>query len=150
MSQKPQNHNIPLLTKQMKTLIFIIGIITDILLLSLFFWLLKYSDYTIPHIQSIIFAGLTIGSFFYIFSCKSLRRNLWNINLFSNRFLIAAWIFGIAMLLGALYLPPFQVLLRTVPLNLFDWQLLLGLGLVNIVLIEAVKYYFIVRHQTEI
>lgn len=54
------------------------------------------------------------------------------------------------MLLGALYFPPFQTILKTVPLNLSDWQLILSLGLINIVLIEATKYYFIVRHQTNI
>lgn len=150
MEQKPGGHEVPLLTREMKTLIFIIGLITDLLLLGLFFWLMKYSGYEIPHIRSIIFAGLAIDSLFYVFSCKSLRRNLWQINFFSNKFLILAWIFGVLMLLLAFYLPPFQTLLKTVPLNLFDWQLILGLGLINIALIEATKYYFIARQQTNI
>ncbi len=150
MKQKPQDHNISLFTREMKVLIFIIGLITDLFLLGLFFWLLKYSGYEIPHIQSIIFAGLTIDSIFYVFSCKSLRRNIWQMNLLSNKFLIFAWIFGVVMLILALYLPSLQTLLKTVPLNLFDWQLVLGVGLIDIVLIEATKYYFIVRHQTNI
>lgn len=149
MKQKPHGHDTPLLTREMKALIFIIGLITDILLLGLLFWLIKYSGYEIPHIRSIIFAGLTIDSLFYVFSCKSLRRNLWHINPFSNKFLILAWIFGIIMLLSALYLPLLQTLLKTVSLSLFDWQLILGLGMLNIILIEATKWYFIVRHQTE-
>lgn len=147
MKQRPQGQSIPLLTKEMKALIFIIGLITDILLLGLFFWLLKYSGYEIPHIRSIIFAGLTIDSIFYIFSCKSLRRNLWHINPFSNKFLIGAWLFGFLMLLAALYFSPLQDLLRTVPLNSFDWQLILGLGLINIALIEATKWYFITKKE---
>ncbi len=145
MKQKPQGHNTPLLTKEMKTLIFIIGLITDILLLGLFFWLIKYSGYEIPHIRSIIFAGLTIDSMFYIFSCKSLRRNLWHINPFSNKFLIFAWTFGVIALIAALYLPVLQTLLKTVPLNFFDWQLVLGLGLFNILLIEITKWFFITK-----
>ena len=52
------------------------------------------------------------------------------------------------MLLGALYFGPLQTLLKTVPLNLFDWSLVLSLGILNIVLIEATKYYFIARHKT--
>jgi len=52
------------------------------------------------------------------------------------------------MLLGALYLGPLQTLLKTVPLNFFDWGLVLGLGILNITLIEATKYYFIARHET--
>ncbi|TET83922.1 MAG: HAD family hydrolase [Candidatus Nealsonbacteria bacterium] len=149
MKRKPQGQDVPLLTREMKVLIFIIGLVTDLLLLGLFFWLIKYSGYEIPHIRSVIFAGLTIDSIFYIFSCKSLRRNIWQINPFSNKFLVLAWIFGVVALIAALYLPALQTLLKTVPLNLFDWQLILSLGLFNIILIEATKHYFIVRHQTE-
>jgi Ca2+-transporting ATPase len=148
MKQNPKKYGLFLLTKEMKTLIFIIGLITDFLLLGLFFWLLKYSDYQIGHIRTIIFAALTIDSLFYIFSCKSLRRNIWQIKLFSNRFLIFSWFFGIVMLIAAIYLPILQTLLKTTFLNLFDWSLIIGLGLLNIILIEITKYYFISRQQT--
>jgi len=143
MKQKPQGQDVPLLTKEMKVLIFIIGLLTDLFLLGLFFYLLNYSGYTIPHIRSVIFAGLTIDSLFYVFSCKSLKRNLWHINPFSNKFLITAWLFGLLMLIAALYFAPLQNLLKTVPLTLFDWQIILALGLINIALIEGVKWWFI-------
>ncbi|MDO8424836.1 MAG: HAD-IC family P-type ATPase [bacterium] len=143
IKQKPQNHNHPLLTKEMKVLIFIIGFITDLLLLGLFIWLWRYSDYGISHIRSIIFAGLAVDSMFYIFSCRSLRKNLWQINPFSNKYLILFWLMGVLMLLAALYLPFLQTILRTEPLVWFDWQLILGLGFSNIILIEATKRIFI-------
>ena len=145
MTHQPLNHNASLLTKEMKFLIFIIGFATDFLLLGLFFWLIKYSGYDISHIRSIIFAGLAIDSIFYVFSCKSLRQNLWQINILSNRFLIFAWLFGVVALFAALYTPLLQTLLKTEPLNIFDWQLIVGLGLLNIVLIEATKWYFITK-----
>jgi P-type Ca2+ transporter type 2C len=147
MKQKPKSYRFSLLNKEMKTLIFIIGLVTDVLLLGLFFFLLKYSGYEMPHIRSVIFAGLTIDSLFYIFSCKSLKRNLWQINLLSNKFLIFSWLFGIIMLLIALYIPFFQGLLKTVPLNLVDWGLVLVLGILNMFLIESTKYYFITHRQ---
>ncbi len=150
MKQKPQGHNVPLLNREMKTLIFIIGILTDFFLLALFFYLLKYSNYEISHIRTVIFAALAVDSLLYVFSCKSLRRNLWHINPFSNRFLVYAWGFGLAALLLAIYLPPFQTLLKTVPLGLTDWMIVLGLGFLELILIEATKYYFIVRHETNI
>ena len=145
MTHQPLNHNASLLTKEMKFLIFIIGFATDFLLLGLFFWLIKYSGYDISHIRSIIFAGLAIDSIFYVFSCKSLRQNLWQIDILSNRFLIFAWLFGVVALFAALYTPLLQTLLKTEPLNIFDWQLIVGLGLLNIVLIEATKWYFITK-----
>jgi len=149
MKQKPVGHEIPLLTREMKALIFVIGIITDLLLIGLFFWLFKFSEYEIPHIRSVIFAGLAIDSIFYIFACKSLRKNIWQINLFSNRFLIFAWLFAILVLLAGLYLPVLQTLLRTEPLNFFDWQLILGLGFLNLILIEATKWCFISKQKSK-
>jgi len=147
MEQKPVGHKTHLLTREMKVLIFIIGIFTDLLLLGLFFWLLKFSGYEISHVRSVIFTGLAIDSLFYVFSCKSLRKNLWQINLFSNKFLVISWIFGMMMLITALYLPIFQNLLKTVPLNFFDWQLILGLGLLNVISIEATKWHFITKSK---
>lgn len=149
MKLKPRAHKSSLLTNEMKVLIVIIGLITDFLLLGLFFWLYKYSNYEIAHIRTIIFVGLAINSLFYVFSCKSLRKNIWHINLFSNKLLSFAWILGGVMLLAAVYFSPLQTLLKTCSLNIFDWGLLFGLGLINVILIEATKWYFITRHQTE-
>lgn len=147
IDQKPHDRKQSLLTSDMKILIFIIGIATDLLLLVLFYWLFKFSHYEIEHIRSIIFAGLAISSLFFVFSCKSLRKNIWQINPFSNNFLIISWILGIFALIIALYLPVFQTFLRTRPLNFFDWGLLLILGIINLVLIEATKWYLIARKK---
>ena len=81
-------------------------------------------------------------SLFYVFSCKRLRRNIWEINLWSNKFLILAWLVGILMLIAALYIPFLQTLLKTVPLNSFDWSLILILGFLNIFLIEITKSHY--------
>ncbi len=143
MSRKPLKKESPLLTKEMKFLIVVIGLLTDIILLALFLWLHKFSNYSIEHIRTIIFVGLAIDSLLYVFSCKSLRRNIWEINIFSNKILNFAWIFGVIMILGAVYLPFLQFLLKTYPLGLFDWGLILGFGLINIILIELTKWYFI-------
>ena len=146
MERKPESKDIALLTKEMKVIIFVIGIITDLILLGLFIWLLK-TNYNLQYIQTMIFAALSIDSLFYIFSCRSLRRNIWEINLFSNKFLILAWVVGIMALLAALYVPFLQNLLRTVPLGASDWAIIIALGILEIILIEATKYHFIRKHK---
>ncbi len=148
MKQKPYGHNIPLLTKEMKAIIFIIGLITDVILIGLFLWLWN-ANHDISYVRTMIFAALTIDSIFYIFSCKSLRKNIWHINIFSNKHLVIVWIFSFLTLIAAIYLPFFHYLLKTVPLSLFDWYIILGLGLINLIFIEITKHYFIVRHQTQ-
>jgi len=149
MQRKPEKKESPLLTKEMKVIIFGVGIVLNLLLLGLYFWLFKFTDYDFSHIRSIIFVGLAIDSLFFIFSFKSLHHNIWQIDIFSNRFLIICWIIGFLMLISALYLPPFQILLKTTSLNFFDWILLLGIGLISVLSIEIVKWYFIVKRKNK-
>jgi len=148
MKQKPAGHEVPLLTKEMKFIIVIIGVITDLILLGLFFWLWK-QGFDIAYIRTMIFACLTIDSLFYVLSCKSLRKNLWHINLFSNKFLIGSVVIGIIMLVIAIYVPILQILLKTVPLGIYDWLIVFTLGIIELAFIEAAKHHFIIRHQTE-
>ena len=95
MKRKPQPQNAGLLTGEMKMIIFAIGIITDLLLLALFFWLLRTSDYSQLHIQTILFVGLGLNSLLYVFSCRSLRRNIWVFNPFSMLSFVVIVLFGL-------------------------------------------------------
>jgi len=148
LKRKPESRNVHLLTKEMKVIIFVIGILTDFVLLGILWWLLK-GDNNLQHIRTIIFTALGINSLFYVFSCKSLRKNIWQINPFSNLFLVLAWLLGCLALVGAIYLPLLQKLLKTVPLSGQDWLIIIALGLVNLIMIEGAKYYFIIKKQTE-
>ena len=143
MDRAPQKKDSRLLTGEMKTIIFVIGLITDLLLLALFFWLLNSTTYSAAHIQTVIFIGLGINSLFYVFSVKSLRRNIWQYNPFSNRFLNYSVLLGFILLILAVYIPPFNTLMETEALSFFDWSILIGLGLLNAILIEIAKWFYI-------
>jgi len=82
-----------------------------------------------------------LATLFYAFSCKSLKKNIWEINLFTNFWLILACLFGVFMLLIAIYFPGLQTLLRTQGLSVSDWSLVLILSFVNIIVIEISKYF---------
>ncbi|HEA84361.1 MAG TPA: HAD family hydrolase [Candidatus Wildermuthbacteria bacterium] len=142
MKRKPEAKNKGLLTNEMKVIIFAISFITDLILLGLFFFLLK-TEYTLEHIQTIIFIALGLDSIFYVFACKSLRKNIWEYNIFSNKFLTGSVILGIFLLLLPIYLPVLQNVFHTVPLSLLDWGVLVTLAIINLLLIEATKWYFI-------
>ena len=148
MKRKPIAHKVSLLTREMKAIIFIIGIITDFILLGVFFWLLK-QNYNIAYVRTIIFASLALNSLLYIFSCKNLRKNLWQERIFSNKLLIGAVLIGLGMLILAIYLPTLRYALKTQPLGVHGWLIVFGASIVDILLIEATKFYFITRHQTE-
>ncbi|MDD5144726.1 MAG: HAD-IC family P-type ATPase [Candidatus Pacebacteria bacterium] len=146
MKRRPAEKDVPLFTKEMKIIIFAIGIITDLMLLGLFLWLWK-AGYDIAHIRTMIFSCLAIQSLFYVFSCKSLRKNIWQMNIFSNKFLVGAVLIGMLMLLSAVYLPPLQNLLRTVSLDQSDWLIVISMGIAELIFVEATKWFFISREK---
>jgi Ca2+-transporting ATPase len=79
MLRKPEAAHLPILTTKMKVFIFIVGILTNLLLFAIFWWFLRHSDYgqaKIALIRSVMFAGLAIDSFFFIFSFRNLRLNI--------------------------------------------------------------------------
>ena len=95
------------------------------------------------HIRTMIFAAIGVDSLFYIFSCKNLKKSIWRYNIFDNSFLLISVIFGFIMIALAVYLPVFQNILKLVPLNIYDWLILISIGLFNLLAIELGKLLFI-------
>lgn len=147
MERKPEKKHAPLLTAEMRVIIFIIGIVTDILLLLLFVWFWKYQAVSLEHARTLVFVGLGINSLFFVFSCKNLGKNIWRYNILDNRFLVASVFIGIALFVLPLYLPLLQQILDLAPLRLFDWGLLGLMAVANIALIEFAKWIFIRKER---
>ncbi|MFC1727085.1 cation-translocating P-type ATPase [Patescibacteria group bacterium] len=146
MTEPPRKREESILNKEVKILIFIIGIFTDLLLLGLFLLLLgKGLDLVV--IRTVIFGGLAINSLFYVYSCRSLRRNLWQGNIFANKFLNLSVMIGFIMLIGGIHLPILSKFLGTTPLSFGYWAIILLVGIVNLMAIEVVKWLFIVSRQ---
>ena len=149
MANKPQSHDLPLLTRDMKIIIATVGIITNALLFGLYLLLLNNGGNSLEYIRTIIFAGLTITALNYVFSCKSLTHNIWNIDFLNNKILLGSWAIGLVSLVAGIHLPILNTLLGTVPLDWKAWALIVGLGAINTLLVETVKHYLIVSHRSK-
>lgn len=145
MKRDPRSHRVKtILTKEIKSLIFIVGTITGIFLFVLYLILLKL-DLPIEEIRTFMFVALSIDSIFFAFSLKSLSRPIWKINIFTNIFLLVALFFSIALLMLAVFWGPLQTLLSLVPLSYLELLLLFGIGLFNLLTIEITKYFIFER-----
>jgi len=142
MKLKPRSKKEPILDREMKILIFVIGIFTDIVLLLLFKYYLGITN-DLFHARTVVFAALGLDSLLYVFSVRSLRAPIWRTNPFSNKYLIAAVIGGLGLQFIALYHPFFIRIFKLTPLTLNDWILIVSLGLLQIIGIEIVKKIFI-------
>ncbi len=138
MERQPEAIDHPLLTREMKIYIFAVGILTDLVLFSLFVWL-WISGVELPQVRTIIFAGLAIDSLFLIFACRNLKKNLWQYNPFSNMYVNFSVLLGFLMLAAAIYLPFLRDILKTVALGWREWILIFGVGAFNLLLIEIAK-----------
>jgi len=146
MKRKPEPKELPLLTKEMKALIFIIGIISDLFLFFIFLWLWfhpLYGPEKIDLLRTVVFAGLGIDSFFFIFSFRNLKKNIWQYHPFSNVYLTLSALSGFFFFGLAIYFPPLQKILHTVSLSLREWMILISYALVKLSFIELTKWYFI-------
>lgn len=146
MAEPPRARGQPILDTELKTLIFIIGILTDLILLSLFYWLLK-GFLHLHYIQTVMFVALGIDSLFICLACRSLRQTIFQKKFFSNKLLLFSLGIGFLLLALAVYLPFLQTFLRTHPLGVKEWLVLFTLGVFNLVAIETTKWVFIVRHK---
>ncbi|MFA5413090.1 MAG: HAD-IC family P-type ATPase [Patescibacteria group bacterium] len=146
MQSRPRRRDEPIVDLEMKIIITVISLFTISVLFGFFYYFWRITgdlDYT----RTMVFVGLGIDSLFYVYACRTLRHPLWGNSPFQNKFLNASVLLGLLMLALALYTPFFQKILKTVPLGINEWLLLIGFGIINILLIEVVKYIFITRRK---
>lgn len=146
MKEPPRPRNEPVLNKEMKVLIFIIGILTDIGIMGIFLYLLNMS-HDIEYVRSIIFTAVAIDSLIYVFAIKSFRHSIFKTNIFNNKWLIFGVIAGLGLQIMAVTVPFFQSIFEITHLHLYDWLLLISIGCVKLISIEIVKWFFIARHH---
>jgi len=149
MQRRPIPKKSPLLTKEMKTLIFATGTIDQFFILIVFWFLYIFKGLDIEYVRTLMFGCICIDTAFVIFAYKNLRKNIWQFNPFSNMWLNVSAIIVFISFAAAIYLPVFQTLLKTVPLGLGSWCIVISTALLSLIAIELTKHFFIARHQTE-
>jgi len=143
MRFKPRRKHDKILNNELKIIIFIVGIALNFFVLLTFWYLLKFTSYSLEHIRTIIFSIIALDSLLYIFSCRSLRNSIFSVGFFSNPILLFAVVGSFILQLVAIYAPPMQAIMGTVPLTDFkDWTLILSLGFIKIIAFEITKYIF--------
>lgn len=77
------------------------------------------------------FVTLVATQLIHVFECKSEKKNLFEIPLLNNVYLVLAVACSLAMLLGVIYIPALQTVFKTVSLNLNEWMIIGGLSLLG-------------------
>ncbi|MFA5935608.1 MAG: HAD-IC family P-type ATPase [Patescibacteria group bacterium] len=91
------------------------------------------------HLQTITLTTLAAFQWMNAWNARSETRSLGELSPFSNKPLLAATGIVVTLQLIAVYAPPFQALLGTVPLSFADWGIVLGLSSTVILVDEIWK-----------
>lgn len=144
LREPPRRAREPLLPGRILGFTIATGIATSALLLGLFFLLLG-QHVGIEYVRTMIFVGLGIDSLFTVFAIRRLRESILETPFFGNKPMLAAVATGFVLYLVGIYAPPISRLLGTVPIELRDWMMLVAFGIINLIIVEALKALFLRR-----
>jgi len=105
-------------------------------------WLFgKYFEADINKAWTISLTTLAAFQWFNAWNCRSEEKSLFQMNPFSNMFLVVITLIVIILHLLAVYHPAMQRILHTVPLGLSDWLIIVSLAS-SIIAVEEVRKFF--------
>lgn len=148
ISSRPISRHEPILNLQSNAIIYGLGIFRDLILLFIFVWLYRQGE-DIVYLRTLFFVILALKSLFSLFALRSLKEPFWKIPLANNPYLIMSFSASLLLLIIAIYWSPLQGLLQTMHLGINAWLIAVGVALVNLFLIEAVKKIFAPSKQYE-
>lgn len=106
-----------------------------------------YLQYDFQKALTISLTTLAVFQWINAWNCRSEEKSIFKLNPFSNKFLVGATLIVIFLQLGAIYTPIGQTILRTTPLSLNDWLIIIPVAFSILVAEEVRKYiYGLLRH----
>ncbi len=133
-----------IITRKLVSMIVILSLVSGTTTILLYYWLLG-RGVSMEEIRTVLFVTLSLDSIFFSFSLKAFDTPVWRVHIFDNRYLLGALSFSILLLMLALFFAPLRELLSLVPLALWEFGILFGVGLFNLATIEAVKWLYFQR-----
>ncbi|WP_284141413.1 MULTISPECIES: calcium-translocating P-type ATPase, PMCA-type [unclassified Virgibacillus] len=107
---------------------------------SLFSMDLKHlSGDALIHAQTMAFITLSVSQLFHSLNLRNERKSIFQVGLFTNRWLIGAILLGLVIQITIVNIPLFQGLFDVRSLALLDWLFVIGLSIIPIVVNEIVK-----------
>ncbi len=100
-----------------------------------------YFETDITKAWTISLTTLAMFQWFNAWNCKSESKSIFQMNPFSNKFLVGATAIVISLQFSALYTPVLQKILHTTPLSLLEWLIIIPIAS-SIILVEEIRKFF--------
>ena len=90
--------------------------------------------------STMAFGTLCAGRLVHGFNCKSEKPVIFSRRLFNNRYLIGAFLLGLALITGVMVVPALQSVFKVVSLDLGQLLAIYGLALLNLPVVQFMKW----------
>ena len=100
-----------------------------------------YFEIDITKAWTISLSTLAVFQWFNAWNCKSESKSIFQMNPFSNKFLVGATGIVIFLQFAALYTPFLQKILHTTPLSISEWLVIVPIAS-SIILVEEIRKFF--------
>ena len=97
-----------------------------------------YYEIDLAKALTLSFTTLAVFQWFNAWNCRSEYKSIFQMNPFSNKYLVGATFIVVALQLFAIYSPIMNSLLKTVPLTISDWTMIIPIALL-IVIAEEIR-----------
>ncbi|HVB96353.1 MAG TPA: HAD-IC family P-type ATPase [Chloroflexota bacterium] len=134
----PRDPREGVLTNPMLWRTALVGIVLMLGTLGTFIWGLS-SELGLDHARTVAMTTMVLFQNVHIFSSRSFTRSAFVTNPFSNPFLFLSVVAALALQALAVYWPPLQGVLRTVPLSYETWLVILPVALTVLLVVEFDK-----------
>jgi P-type Ca2+ transporter type 2C len=141
LKEKFKKPNKYLLDAQMFRRIIIMAIPMMIGTLLLFS---QYYDFNMQKAWTISLTTLAVFTWFNAWNVRSEYKSIFQMNPFSNRYLLVATVIVAFLQIFAVYSPIMNTYLKTAPLDLKDWLIIIPIAS-TIVLVEEIRKFFVRR-----
>ena len=133
MEQKPRGANESVFSNGLASTMIFRGCIIGLSTLGAFVSVLAYSG-SVATARTAAFLTLVVVQLIHVFECKSETRNLFQIPIFNNVYLILSCLLSLALTLAVIFVPFFQPFFSTVPLTLRECVWVVGYSFIGPVL----------------
>jgi magnesium-transporting ATPase (P-type) len=128
MARPPRRPETPVITRELAIRIGLVSLMLVAGAFGLFEWVLIQRQ-SLEIARTAAVNMFVFGELFYLFNCRSLRYSMFQLGIFSNRWLILGVTVMAALQLLMTYAPTMNLLFGTAPIGFVEWSWILGGGL---------------------
>jgi Ca2+-transporting ATPase len=140
MQRQPRDPGVPIITKDLVFRILYVGALLALGVFGIFYYEQNIGS-TIDEARTAAVGVLVIGELFYLFNCRSFKKSMFSLGIFSNRWLLSGVLTMFILQMFFTYVPIMNTFFSSAPISLASWMRIFLIGIFIYIVVEAEKRF---------